>query len=345
MLKGDLAVILRRVLFAFLFSLAGAGLLPAQYSAGRIQGTVRDTTGAVIPKSKISAQMIATGTEFSAESNSAGLYVFPTLQPGKYRLIVEAPGMEKWQGNLDLLAGQEATLDPTLKVGGAATSVSVGDVAPLVIDSTPTLSNVTERERIEQLPMNGRDPTTIVQLTVPGVENGCCSSDRPSVYGQRAGNLQFTQDGASLLDDNTERITFSPPGLDTVQEVSVETSVSSARYASPLTATYSTRSGTNEWHGGAFYEGRNNGFGVARSRQQYTAPPFLIQNQFGANFGGPVRLPHYNGKNRTFFFVSWEGTRVRQGTEVTGTVPTMAMRQGNFSGLTGGDGQPPSMIR
>ena len=78
----------------------------------------------------------------------------------------------------------------------------------------------------------------------------------------------------------------------------------------------------------------------ARSRQQYTAPPFLIQNQFGANLGGPVRLPHYNGKNRTFFFVAWEGTRVRQGTEVTGAVPTTAMRQGNFSGLTDSTGQP-----
>ena len=166
----------------------------------------------MIPSAKISAEMIATGTKFSAESNGAGLYVFPTLQPGKYRLTVEASGMEKWQGVLELMASQEATLDPTLRVGGTATTVNVGDVAPLVTDSTSTLSQVTERERIEQLPMNGRDPTTIVQLTVPGVENGCCSSDRPSVYGQRAGNLQFLQDGASLLDDNTERITFSPPG-------------------------------------------------------------------------------------------------------------------------------------
>ena len=183
---------LPRILFVFLFSLTGAGLLPAQYSAGRIEGTVRDTSGAVVPKAKISAQMIATGTEFSAESNSAGLYVFPTLQPGKYRLIVEAPGMEKWQGDLDLLAGQEATLDPTVKVAGAATQVTVaGDVGQMIIDSTPTLRNVTERERIDQLPVNGRDPTTIVQLTVPGVENGCCSSDRPSVYGQRAGNWGF----------------------------------------------------------------------------------------------------------------------------------------------------------
>jgi hypothetical protein len=330
---------LRKILFVFLFSLTGAGLLLAQYSAGLIQGTVRDATGAVVPHAKISALMIATGTKFAAESNEAGLYVFPTLQPGKYQLTVEAPGMEKWEGELDLAATQEATLDPTLKVGGTATTVTVADVAPLVIDSSSTLSQVTERERIEQLPQNGRDITTIVQLTVPGLENGCCSSDRPTLYGQRAGNLNFTQDGSSLLDDNTERISYSPPGLDTVQEVSVETSVSSARYAAPLTADYSTRSGTNQWHGGAFYTGRNNGFGVARTRQQYTAAPQLIENEFGANFGGPVRLPHYNGKNRTFFFVAWEGMRLRQPTEVTGTVPTMAMRSGDFSGLTTGTGQ------
>jgi hypothetical protein len=231
--KGDLVVHLRKILFVFLFSLTAACLLLAQYTAGRIQGTVRDSSGAVIPHAKISAVMIATGAKFAAESNDAGLYVFPTLQPGRYQLVVEAPGMEKWEGDFELLAGQEATFDPTLKVGGTATTVTVGDVAPLVTDSSSTLSQTTERERVEQLPVNGRDITTIVQLTVPGLENGCCSSDRPSLYGQRAGNLQFMQDGASLLDDNTERITFPPPGLDSVQEVRVDTSVASARYAAP----------------------------------------------------------------------------------------------------------------
>src|SRR5579872_4877992 len=107
-----------RVLFVCVVSVVFGGALLAQYSAARLQGTVKDASGAVIPGAKVTAQMIATGATLRTESNEAGLYVFPTLQPGKYRLTVETAGMENWQGDLELMSGQEAAFDPALKVAG-----------------------------------------------------------------------------------------------------------------------------------------------------------------------------------------------------------------------------------
>ncbi len=319
-----------------------ATALLAQYSAARLQGTVKDASGAAIPGAGIVIELIATGSTQRAESNGAGLYVFPTLQAGRYRVTIQAPGMEKWQGQLDLMSGQEAGFDPVLKVAGTSTEITVaGDVTQLVTDSSPTLGNVVERERIEQLPLNGRQVQNLLVLTVPGLEEGSGGESRPTAFGLRAGLVQFQQDGASLNNDNTGMITFRPPGLDTVQQYNVEMSVSSARYESPITAVLSTRSGTNEWHGGLFYTGRNNGFGLARARQDYyLKPPQLIRNEYGVSLGGPVRLPHvYNGKNRTFFFFSYEASKLRQSTTMAQSLPMDAMRQGDFSQLTNGSGQ------
>src|SRR5208337_3062693 len=142
--------------FVCLLLVSTGGLL-AQYSAARLQGTVKDSSGGLVPKARIDIQLIAAGTSLHTESNEAGIYVFPTLQPGKYQLTVQVPGMEKWQGDMELLSGQEATFDPVVKPAGASTSIIVAaDMTPMVTDTSSTLSNIVERERIEQLPINGR---------------------------------------------------------------------------------------------------------------------------------------------------------------------------------------------
>ena len=141
---------------------------------------------------------------------------------------------------------------------------------------------------------------------------------------------------------NIGQITTRPPGMDTIQEYRVEMSVPSAKYSAPVTAIFATRSGTNDWHGGLFYTGRNNGFGVARQRQDfYTKPPEYILNEYGASLGGPVRIPHlYNGKDRMFFFTAWEAYSLRSASTFSTSVPTQAMQQGNFSQLTNSLSQP-----
>src|SRR5207247_3555675 len=200
---------------------------------------------------------------------------------------------------------------------------------------SPTLATVVERARIEQLPLNQRNIQTLLQLTVPGLEG---SSSQPKVYGLRDSAMEILQDGVNLQDRNTGAIQSRPPGLDTIQEFRVETSVSSAKLDRPASAIMSTRSGTNEVHGSAFLTGRNSGFGVARQRQDFfTKAPHLVRNEFGASLGGPVFLPKlYNGKNRTFIFAAWEELRQRQASTTSSAVWTGAMRQGDFSGLIDG---------
>jgi hypothetical protein len=310
------------------------GIMLAQTGSGRIQGTVSDSSGALIPAASIAVEQITTGTITRTQSTNKGFFVFPALRPGKYRLTGEAAGFEKWSGELELQTGQEAAVNPVLSVAGTSSTITVaGDVTPLVNTTGPNLGYVAERERIEQLPLNGRFLQTMMMMLTPGLETGFYGALNPKVYGLRDGSMEFLQDGVSLNDAALQSMTTRPPGLDTVQEFRVETSVSSAKYSRPASAIITTRSGTNQWHGSLFYTGRNNGFGVARRRQDFfdKAPP-LIRNEFGASLGGPVRLPKlYNGKNRTFFFTSWEGLTLRSQNTISAALPSMAMRGGDYS--------------
>ena len=324
------------VLFAY------CAILTAQTGSGRIQGTIKDGSGAVVPAAAIAIEQTATSNVFRTQTNATGFFVFPAVQPGRYRLTAEAAGFERWSGELELQTGQEAAVNPVLALGGTATQITVaGNVTSLVTTTSPNLGYVAERERIEQLPLNGRFVQSLMLATTPGLESGFYGALNPKVYGLRDGSMEFLQDGASLNDGSLGSLTTRPPGMDTVQEYRVETSVSSAKYSRPATAILSTRAGSNQWHGALFYTGRNNGFGVARRRQDfYQKAPQLIRNEFGASLGGPVTLPRlYNGKNRTFFFVAWEGLRLRSQNTISAAVPTVAMRQGDFSQLRDAQGR------
>ncbi len=337
----EMRVPMRRFLFLLVF-FAGCAALMAQTGSGRIQGTVTDGSGALVPGAAVALEQAATGNIFRTQSNSTGFFIFPAVQPGRYRLTAEASGFEKWSGELQLQTGQETVIDPSLAVGATATQITIaGDVSSLVTTTSANLGYVAERERIEQLPLNGRFLQSLIMMTTPGLENGYNGALAPRVYGLPDGAMGFLQDGVSLNDANLQTMTTRPPGLDTVQEYRVETSVASARYSRPASTILSTRSGTNQWHGGLFYTGRNNGFGVARRRQDYyEKPPQLIRNEFGASLGGPVLLPKiYNGRNRTFFFVAWEGLRLRSQNTISASLPTLAMRQGDFSQLRDAQGR------
>lgn len=332
----------RRAASLLMLLAALAFALAAQTGAGRVQGTVKDSSDAVVPGAAVAMENLATGNRFQTQSNANGFFVFTSVQPGRYRLMAEAAGFEKWTGELQLQTGQDTVVDPKLVVGGTATQITVaGDVTSLVTSTSPNLGYVAERERIEQLPLNGRFLQSLLMMTTPGLEGGFYGALNPKVYGLRDGSMEFLQDGVSLNDASLQSLTTRPPGLDTVQEYRVETSVSSAKYSRPASAILSTRSGTNQFHGGLFYTGRNNGFGVARRRQDYyRKPPQLIRNEYGASLGGPVILPRlYHGRNRTFFFAAWEGLRLRSQSTISTAVPTMAMRSGDFSQLRDAQGR------
>ena len=309
----------------------------AQTGTGNIQGSVRDATGAVVPKAKVTVVHTATAREYSTETNEVGFWIFPVMQGGAYQVAVEFAGMEPWKGTLTLAAGQSAVVEVMIRPGSTATSVTVaGDVTPLITTNSPTLSTVLDRSRIEQLPINGRFITTLLYMTTPGVEAGSV----PRVWGLRYAT-EMLQDGAVLENREWQSLPARPPGLDTIAEVRSETNNSSAKMNRPGTFMLTTKSGTNQVHGAAFETLRNSGLGVARARQDfYTKPPPLVRNEFGVSLGGPVWIPKlYNGRNRTFFFFAYEGYQLRQSSTRSIAVPTPAFREGDFSGLVDAQGR------
>lgn len=324
--------------FAVGMSLFMPGLpLFAQTGTGSIQGTIRDATGSVIPNASVKLRQTQTAQEFSGSTNDAGFYVFPAVQRGPYELTVEAQGMETWKGSLTLAVGQTAQVDATLKVGQTGTSITVaGDVTPLVTTTGPTLANVLERERIEQLPINGRFLQNLVLMTTPGLESGSV----PRLFGLRYA-MEYVQDGALLANRDWASLPNRPPGIDTIGEFLVETNNSSAKMPRPGSIVLTTKAGTNQFHGSLFQTHRNSGLGVARARQDFfTKPPQLIRNEYGVSAGAPVILPRiFNGKDRTFFFAAYEGLRLRSAATRAITMHTAAMREGDYSGLVDGAGR------
>jgi hypothetical protein len=313
-----------------------AWLVPSawpQASTGTVSGTVRDRTGAVIPGASISLTNTNTNVRSKTTSSEVGFYLFPAVLPGPYSLVVESAGMQKYEVTLTVQVQQSAPVDVELKVGPTNTEVNVTDVTPLMVTDSPTLGHVLERTRIEQLPINGRDLTTLLQ-TVPGME------DRRA-YGLREGSHEFVLDGSAISVWNYGGTIIRLPGLDTVQEFKVENNNSSAKFTRPTTVVIATKSGSNTIHGSAFETHRSNAIGKARRREDvYATPPRLIRNEFGASAGGPVYIPGlYSGKDRTFWFFAYEGFRHIQPTTGSWPVPTEAMRRGDFRGLIDSQGR------
>src|SRR5215469_3844013 len=159
-----------------------ASLIPPcwpQASTSAVRGTVRDQSNAVVAGASVILTDTDTNVTSRTATNDAGLYMFPGVVPGPYRLVVEAPGMQKFEGALTVQVQQDAVVDAILKVGDVTAEVSVKDVTPTVVVDNPTLGHVLERQRIEQLPINGRYIQSLLQ-TVPGMEGWRAYGERDS---------------------------------------------------------------------------------------------------------------------------------------------------------------------
>ena len=313
----------------------------AQSGNGSVHGSVRDQSSAVLPGAKLELTNKATNTVFRTETNEAGLYVFPSVIPGEYNLTVMFAGMDTSQVALRVQVQGSTNFDAVLKPGSTETKITVSaELVPLATTDSGTLGHVLERQRIEQLPLNGRDVQQLLQ-TVPGLE--LATSNQVRSFGMMAGAHGYYLDGAVLEESMWEEGTvIRPPGLDTIQEFKVENGASSAKFSRMTSIVLSTKSGTNRLHGAAFETNRDNGYGLARSRTDQNAAnfPTLHRNEFGASLGGPVYIPKiYNGKNRTFFFFSYEASKRNAPFSMNTSVPTAAMRNGDYSGLVDSQGR------
>lgn len=313
----------------------------AQTGSAVVKGTVVDASHSIIPSAKVALTNLDTNIVRNAETSSVGAYYFPSNQPGRYSLTVEQTGFKKWTGSLILEVGQTAVVDVPMQVGATGTTIEVSAAVPLITTEGSAVADVKDDLRIHQIPLNGRTLQTLFDLA-PGVEQAGTDGTGARVNGLKVGSVDMTVDGVSIQDRYSGNVVQIQPGLDTVQEFRTETTGSSARYARPATVTVVTKSGTNQLHGSLFETHRNNSGGlVARRRENLTnTSPELIRNEFGATAGGPLLIPKvYDGRNKTFWFFSYEGLRQHESMPAVGSVPTDAMWGGNLSNAMNANGQ------
>ena len=312
-----------------------------QVSGATLSGTVTDSTGAVIPNVQVSIRNQATADVRSVSVDSAGFYSAPNLLPGKYDVTAAATGFATTvQNGVILTVGAQQLLNIRMKVGQVAEKIEVTDAAPSVQLTNATVGGVVSQEAVAQLPLNGRDWTSLATLQ-PGVDSvgsiqaNTGSPDRArrgygvqmTISGSRPTQNNYRIDGISVNDytnGGPGSVEGSTLGVDAVQEFSVLTSNYSAEYGRTSGGVVNalTKSGTNQFHGDVYEYLRNS----ALDTRNYFDPPGSIpafrRNQFGAAIGGPI------WKDRTFFFADYEGLRQNQGITATVPVPSLAVRQG-----------------
>ena len=331
-----------RVTPVFILFLAVAASAWAQKDTGSIVGTVKDSTGALIPDAKITVTETEKGTTFVTSSDSSGEYVASPLNVGHYKVTVEKQGFKTAvAGPIELDVQQRAVVNVTLPVGEMVIKVEVNTAAPLLETETSELGQVVNNRQVVNLPLNGRNFAQLALLTAGTTPSEPGARDEGgygfSSNGGRSLQNNFLLDGidnnSNLTDLLNETNYVIQPSVDAIQEFKVQTNAYSAEFGRGNGAIVNAtiKSGTNDVHGD-FYEFLRNDKLDARNFFDQTKPEYR-QNQFGVTAGGPLKLPGYDGHNRTFFFGDYEGLRVRQGQTQTSTVPTDAQKAGDFSDL------------
>ena len=318
---------------------------------GVITGVVKDEAGAVVAGARITAVNPGTSASFQAVANDTGIYTLRALPAGSYSVTAEKDGFKKaLQESVVVRVNEEVRLDVTLSVGAVSEVQTIVSQATTVDTISSTLKNVIDQRRINELPLNGRNPTSLM-LLVAGVQQDRSDLLSGTTYpgvtpvssnGGRGNTTNYVLDGGS----NNDHYSNAPnptPNPDALQEFSVQTNNFSAEYGRNLGAVVNavTKSGTNQFHGSAFEYLRHHSVNASNFFTPGRSDG-LKRNQFGATVGGPLWLPEklfgpagYNGRDRTFFFFSFQGTRQRQAPAgSTAIVPTEAQRRGDFSSFT-----------
>jgi hypothetical protein len=346
--------VLRNLCFLFpaVLVVMFAAQLWGQSSDGTITGTVTDAQGAVVAGVQIVVQQTTTALQFNATSNSDGVYVVPSLPVGTYEVRANAPGFEAFlRGPVTLDVGQRLRVDIPLHIGSSSQTITITDDVPRLQTEASSLGTIIEGKRIQELPLNGRQPFTLTKL-VPGVQNitnnssGFADSSNQGFSrlringGSYLGN-QFLLDGTMNTVPAINEISVVPMA-DSIAEFSVETNVPKAEFGETTGGiiNLATKAGGNQVHGTAYEFIRNDAFDARNWFSTTATKPMLRYNQFGGTISGPVWIPRvYNGHNRTFFFFGYEQWHYRTSTLQFTTVPTALQRTGDFSQTYNAQGQ------
>ena len=321
-----------------------------QVTQGVITGLVSDSTGAVVPGVKVVARNVATGVQAETLSSTTGNYVIPNLQIGTYELIVSHAGFKSWErSGIRLSGGENIRLDVTMEIGQISEKVTVEGQAPALKTETTEVSATMERKLVEQLPVpaagvgGGMRNAFNLMMMLPQVKsnNGESAGDDLMVGGGQGFDWNVSVDGLSVeigFRNHPSYMNRLTPNLDSVEEFRIDTAAFKAEesHASGGMITLITKSGTNEFHGGVFdyYQSQRLDANSWLQNRAGRTKAIYHRNDFGASAGGPIVLPKlYNGKNKTYFFFSYEGFR-QPSTAGVGelTVPTAAFKAGDFTG-------------
>lgn len=346
-----------RTLLCLCLALWLGSALFAQTTTATVNGRVTDSAASAIPGTTVTLVNTQTGITQAAETNDDGFYSFPFLQPASYRLTVERSGFQKFVTEFDLTVNQTARVDASLNVGQVSESVTIAEHSVMVESETSSLGQVITSRQVEELPLNGRNPFALASLSAGVVPLGSfgVGLNATRMAAQMAGANNFMADGG-IAGSNEVLLDGVPitvccqgqpaiiPSVEVTQEFKIQTNSSTAEFGRTSGGILNlvTKSGSSAYHGALYEFLRNDQLSAANwftnrsgtapipGRNDFRTP--LRYNQYGFTIGGPVDIPKlYSGKDRTFFFGGYEGTNVRQYSYTTSTVPTAAMRSGNFS--------------
>ncbi len=313
-----------------------------QVDTGTVTGVVRDSSGSVVLDAKITVRNLGTGLVQELFTGAEGIYVSPPLRPGEYTIEIEAAGFKRAAKRVLLEVSQRAVVDFDLVVGEMTQEVTVQEATPVLQTENSTLSNLRSEKAIKELPLNGRNFAQLLGLAAGVMPAQTQVTGSPitmkrgvtgnAVNGMRLEENNFLVDGINNSENHNGLGIMIFPPLDAIEEFRVESSVADAQFGrgggGTVNLTY--KSGTKEFHGGVFEFLRNSALDAKNffDRPNEKIPPFK-QNQFGGFLGG--RLFPWLKEPKTFFFVDYEGTRVRQAQTYISSVPTAAFREGDFS--------------
>ncbi|MBI4442074.1 MAG: TonB-dependent receptor [Acidobacteria bacterium] len=313
----------------------------SQGTTAAITGTVKDSTGAVMPGVSVTVRNVETGVARTVQSGTAGRYSVPNIAPGQYEVQAEISGFQsEVRRGIDMTMGREAVVDFTLQVGQVAEQVVVTGEAPLVDTSSAAVAGLVDQQQVQELPLNGRSLTQLATLQ-PGVlfyrSSSACTGlgENLSINGARQRQNNFLLNGTSVLNFHGKSpggVSGHQLGAEGVREFTVLSNSYSAEFGKSAGGVINaiTKSGTNTFHGSVFEYLRNDNLEAPRWEDNAFAGgknPEFRRNQFGGSLGGPIR------RDQTFFFLSSEYLRDREGNTSTPALPNAEARQGRVPGV------------